>query len=224
MFNRKNISKLWLDYLNASSFKEIHGEARYLEYISRIKASAKDPGPLTPWPTVCPISEILETLIDQAYNEAIQGDDTSFEKVKKRLMQNVKMQEETNLLLFIHSAGVRPRGGQEVVLQEVRTRLKEKMKNAEQVREFYQTWTEPGARVVPELALYLKLYKGQKQGKSLKALQDVALIFSKKIKSGRTTDEAYMSESQISRSISIAKKIIKNVEKGNFPGKYKPLS
>jgi len=132
------------------------------------------------------------------------------------------------------------------VLQEVGMLLKSKLKDVESVRAFYQTWTEPGERIVPELGLYLDLYRGQKQGMNRDSLAKIALEFAKKIKSGRiksikakegnyTTDkncrweqiknsgdtpDAYMSESQISRAIAIARKIIQNVEKGYFPGNY----
>ena len=107
MLNRKDISKLWLDYLKESNFKEIHGEARYREYVSRIKAGAKKPEPLTPWPTVRLISDSIEALIDQAYSEAIQRDDTSFENIKKRLIK-----KDWNTILRKHGRPMQSTGRQ----------------------------------------------------------------------------------------------------------------
>jgi hypothetical protein len=215
---------LWLKYLRESNFKKEHGDEAYQAYIKRIKAHSEALS-LTPFPSVRKISQIIEPLIDQAHSETITDGDTSFENFKKKLIRDIKTQEQTSLLLHIHCPGIPPRGGTKNILEKVRDLLKKKLTEVKDVREFYLTWTEPGERIVPELELYLKLYRGQKRGLKIKELWDVALTLAEKIKRKRLSKEndVYLEESQISRSIGYAKKILRNVENGHFPGKYKHL-
>jgi hypothetical protein len=221
--DRKEICNLWIEYLKESNFKKENGEARFLSYIDRIKASSEIRR-LTPWPTVQKTSDMIEILIDQAHSQANSRGDLSFEYFKKRLIENIKSQEKTNLFLYIHVPGISPRGGQKVVLQEVGRLLKAKLNDAKDIRDFYLTWTAPGERIVPELALYLKLYRLRNQGETNDQLAKIARkSISKRLKKDENDDGGYESESQVSRAIGYAGKILRNVEKGCFPGDYKSI-
>jgi hypothetical protein len=222
--DRKDICKLWIEYLKESNFRKEKGEAAFLAYIERIEEKS-DTRQLTPFPSVRKISDIIEVLIDKAHSETIIDGDPSFEHFKKKLIRNIKEQEKTSLLLHIHCPGIPPRGGKENVLKEVRNLLTEKLAEIRYIREFYLTWTEPGKRIDPEVELYLELYRGRKKGKKNKELQAVALRFAGKLDSNRLSKEedGYLDESQISRAIRYAKRILRNVENGHFPGDYKSL-
>lgn len=223
--DRKEICNLWIEYLKESKFREVNGEAAYLAYVDRINAVCQTRR-VTPFPTVRKISDIIGSLIDQAHSETITDGDPSFDNFKEKLIRDVKAIEQTSLLLHIHCPGIPPRGGQEAVLKEVRKMLNAKLKDVEAVREFYLTWTEPGEKVVPELAMYLELYKGKTHHKlGMTRLQRIALSFAEKIGSKRMSKEedGYFEESQIRRSIGFAKQILRNVENGSFPGDYKTI-
>lgn len=207
----KEICKLWIEYLKESNFRKENGESKYFAYVDRIKAVSQTRR-LTPWPTVRNISDYIETFIDRAYSEANSEGDTSFEHFKKKLIRNIKLAEQTSLLLHIHCPGIPPRGGQKNVLQEIGKLLKTKLQDVKNIREFYCCWTEPGERVTPELAMYLELYRAQKRGVKAKDLREVALKFAEKINSKRLSkkfDEeercyktlGYLEESQIRNSV-----------------------
>lgn len=217
----KELCQLWIKYLRESNFRKDKGEAAFQSYVKRIKTIAKEQR-LTPFPTVRKISDIIEQVIDQTYSETSMNADPPFDLFRKKLIQNIRFQERTSLLLHIHCPGIPPRGGQKAVLQEVGKLIKEKLSEIKTIREFYLTWTAPGERVVPELKMYLELYQKRKRGATISSLQEVAYQFAKNIGSQRLSqdEEPYLAESQISRAIGYAKQILRNVEKGIFPGNY----
>jgi|SRR3972149_6672675 len=222
MMDHKEICQLWIEYIKESNFKKENGKAAYIAYINRIEAVSESRR-LTPLPTVRKISDIIGLLIDQAHSEAITDEDESFEHFKKRLIYDIKLLEQTSLLLQIHCPGIPPRGGQKAVIQEISTLLKTKLKEIPGVRDFYLTWTEPGERVDREIKLYLDLYRLQKKGHHNNELAIYASNFAKNSSSRRVkTDEpVYIDGSQMSRAIGYARKILRNVEKGHFPGDYR---
>ncbi len=84
---RKEIYKLWIEYLNESNFKKDNGEAMFLDYVNRLETLSKGQPLLTPWPTVQKLSDIVEHIIDEAHQQIINsGKEMSFEKLKKTLI------------------------------------------------------------------------------------------------------------------------------------------
>jgi hypothetical protein len=230
--HQQEICQIWIEYIKElklcngdTDFKKKHGEtASYQAYIDRVKEISKTRR-LTPWPSVRKISDIIEDIIDRAHSEAIRDGDISFEHLKKRLMFDIKLIEQTNLLLHIHCGGISPRGGQKTVLAEIGKLINAKIKDIKAVREIYQTWTEPNDKVVPEVALYLKLYQAQKHQKmGIKGLEKIASDFAEiSIRRQKGEKVEYNNQSQIRRMIDYAKRILQNVEYGFFPGDYKSL-
>jgi hypothetical protein len=214
---RNEIARIWIEYLNESNFKRENGEQKYRDYVARINAYSKAKEIITTWPTVTPLSEVIEKIIDRTHAE-IGNDD--LEVFKKKLVYNIALQEQTNLMLFIHAPSIPAREGQENVLQKVRALLRAKMKNINSLREFYSAWTEPGDRIVPELALYLELYRGRRKGFNDRKMREIIKQFTKKSDDAETK---YLDESAVNRVVAQARRIILNVEKGVFPGNYRSL-
>lgn len=224
---QKEIQRLWIEYLKESDFKKKHGAAKYQGYIKRIKSE----NPLAPWPIVRPLYEIIGSIFDRAESEAISDGDMSAKNLRKRLLFNVKQIEKTSLLLMIHCPGIKPRGGQKEVKEEVGRLIKEKLKDTKKVRELYASWTAAGERIDPELSIYLALWRANKTANiKISELDKIAQAEAEKIKASReatgestreVTEAYYQGESAIRRAIGYAERIIRNVESGIFPGEYK---
>ena len=231
--NQQEIYQIWIEYIKelkfckeGTYFKKARRKAPSEQaYIDNVKKNSETQR-ITPWPTVQKISDIIEDIIDRAHSEAMCCDgDISLENLKKRLIYEIKLIEETNLLLQIHCPGVPPLGGQRAVLTEIGQLINAKIKDIKSVRKYFLAWTKPTGKVVPEVALYLKLYQAQKHQKmGIKGLEKIASDFAEiSIRRQKGEKVEYNNQSQIRRMIDYAKRILQNVEYGFFPGDYKSL-
>jgi|GEM_PF-5191752 len=226
---RSEFYTLWIEYLSESDFKKVHGEDAYREEVERLRSIAKTNQSL-PWPAVRNLSEIIDRILDQAYSEAWtecglakedkdSKKDPPFEVIRKRVLYDIKLIEETSLLLNIHPPAI-PRGGINEILEEVRRRIREKRDLG--IDDFYTPGHHPDGRVIKELGLYLTIYRGKKQGLNENQLMEPAKDWAEHNKDFSSKDkDPYIDQSQIRRFVMYARRILKNVEQGRFPGHYR---
>lgn len=156
--------------------------------------------------------------------------EVSLDAIKKGLMSKFELLERTNLLLQIHCPSIPRRGGKQAVLKEIGNLIGEKVNTVKSLRDLYLKYSEPDGRVNPELELYLEQYRRRRLMKTKDGrlqLEKFTLGFIEKnltrIKPNEEDpdDTTYRNKSQYYRNFSRARQIIKNVERGVFPGKYK---
>ena len=222
--DQKAFRELWIEYLKESNFKKKYGKADYDVYVKRIKSGF----PLSTRPTVRPFSDIIGIIFNAAESNATIAGEMTVKDFKKWLLYEFFQWEQNSLLLHVDALNIKSPECRKAAVAKIGKLITAKRKS---IWDDSKRWTDPGRRIDPELSLYLTLYReSKKPGVKISELDKIAQAEALKIKANREAcgksdkkieEKFYNSESAIRRAIGYAERIMRNVERGIFPGEYK---